>query len=62
MCWHRNFEGAWPDLSGRYDERFHRMWRFFLLSSAGSFRARKNQLWQLVLSPGGTPDACRSRR
>jgi cyclopropane-fatty-acyl-phospholipid synthase len=62
MCWHRNFEGAWPDLSGRYDERFHRMWRFFLLSSAGSFRARKNQLWQLVLSPGGTPDAYRSPR
>ncbi len=47
LCWHRNFEEAWPELKERYDERFHRMWRYFLLSSAGSFRARKNQLWQI---------------
>jgi cyclopropane-fatty-acyl-phospholipid synthase len=53
MHWHRNFESHWPDLQGAYDERFHRMWRYFLLSSAGSFRARKNQLWQIVLSPRG---------
>ena len=55
LCWHRNFEEHWPELSRRYDERFHRMWRYFLLSSAGGFRARKNQVWQMVLSPHGVP-------
>ena len=55
MCWYRDFEDAWLELKDRYDERFHRMWRYFLLSSAGSFRARKNQVWQIVLSPRGVP-------
>jgi len=55
MCWHRNFEDAWPALQSRYDERFHRMWRYFLLTSAGGFRARKTHVWQLVLSPTGVP-------
>jgi cyclopropane-fatty-acyl-phospholipid synthase len=36
-----------------YDERFYRMWRFFLLSSAGAFRARRNHLWQIVYSKSG---------
>ena len=55
MCWHRNFKEAWAVLKDRYDERFHRMWRFFLLSCAGSFRAHKNLLWQVMLSPRGVP-------
>jgi cyclopropane-fatty-acyl-phospholipid synthase len=53
--WHRNFARHWPELESRYGERFRRMWTYFLLSSAGGFRARKNQLWQLVLSPHGVP-------
>jgi len=56
MSWYRNFEKAWPILKERYGERFYRMWKYFLLSSAGSFRARWNQLWQIVLSPRGVPD------
>jgi cyclopropane-fatty-acyl-phospholipid synthase len=62
MHWHRNFEDHWVALSDRYDERFHRMWRFFLLSSAGGFRSRKTQLWQLVLSPHGVPGGYRAPR
>lgn len=62
MCWFRNFEAHWSSLADRYDERFHRMWRYFLLSSAGGFRARKNQVWQIVLSPGGVPGGYRSSR
>ncbi len=62
LAWHRNFERHWPQLHGTYDERFHRMWRYFLLSSAGSFRARKNQLWQVVLSPRGVPGGYRAPR
>ncbi|MDD2336717.1 MAG: cyclopropane fatty acyl phospholipid synthase [Geobacteraceae bacterium] len=47
--WHR-FEESWPDLSARYGERFYRMWRYYLLSCAGAFRARVNQVWQIVLT------------
>ena len=36
-----------------YDERFYRMWRYFLLGAAGSDRARRNQLWQIVYSKRG---------
>lgn len=53
MAWYHNFEQAWPTLSSKYDERFYRMWRFYLLTSAGAFRARFNQVWQLVLSKQG---------
>jgi cyclopropane-fatty-acyl-phospholipid synthase len=53
MAWHQRFEQAWPTLRERYGERFHRLWRYYLLSCAGAFRARDNQLWQLVLSPVG---------
>jgi cyclopropane-fatty-acyl-phospholipid synthase len=55
MAWHENFEKAWPELSKKYDERFYRMWRFYLLSSAGGFRARSDQLWQIVMTRQGTP-------
>jgi cyclopropane-fatty-acyl-phospholipid synthase len=53
MAWHARFEAAWPAMKDRYDERFYRMWRYYLLCCAGTFRARDNQLWQVVLSPGG---------
>ena len=49
MAWHANIEGAWDDLPN-YDERFRRTWRYYLLSSAGSFRVRELQLWQVVFS------------
>jgi cyclopropane-fatty-acyl-phospholipid synthase len=55
MAWHANFEAAWPELSRHYDQRFYRMWRFYLLSSAGGFRARSQQLWQIVLTRQGDP-------
>jgi cyclopropane-fatty-acyl-phospholipid synthase len=55
MAWHENFERAWPEISDRYGERFHRMWRYYLLTNAAAFRARRTQLWQLVFSPGGVP-------
>jgi cyclopropane-fatty-acyl-phospholipid synthase len=55
MAWHANFEAAWPELKGRYDERFYRMWRYYLLSSAGGFRSRRTQLWQIVMTRPGTP-------
>ena len=62
LHWCRNFERRWPELRDRYGERFRRMWRYFLLSSAGGFRARKNQVWQMVLSPNGVPGGYRAPR
>jgi cyclopropane-fatty-acyl-phospholipid synthase len=53
MAWFANFDRAWPQFKARYGERFYRMWKFYLLSCAGAFRARHTQLWQLVLSPRG---------
>ena len=55
MAWHRNFEEAWPDLRDKYSDIFYRMWRYYLLSCAGAFRARYTQLWQFVMTPVGTP-------
>ncbi|GAB3726050.1 cyclopropane fatty acyl phospholipid synthase [Luteimonas pelagia] len=54
-AWRDNIEAAWPRLPPRYDVRFRRMWRFYLAGSMATFRARRNQLWQLVLSPRGVP-------
>ena len=53
MAWHRRIEAAWGQLGDRYDTRFQRMWRFYLLACAGAFRSRNVQLWQVVLSKGG---------
>ena len=54
MAWYHNFEQSWNRIKNNYSERFYRMWKYFLLSSAGAFRARnKNQLWQIVLSKNG---------
>jgi cyclopropane-fatty-acyl-phospholipid synthase len=55
LAWHERFERRWPEIAGKYGERFRRMWRFWLLGSAAAFRARSNQLWQVVLSPNGVP-------
>ncbi len=62
MAWHANFERAWPKLSGKYPERFRRMWRYYLLSCAGYFRSRQGQLWQLVLARRGRRGAYRAFR
>ncbi|MDD5184112.1 MAG: cyclopropane fatty acyl phospholipid synthase [Paludibacter sp.] len=53
MAWFANFERNWDQIKLNYDERFYRMWKYYLLSSAGSFRARNVQLWQIVFSKKG---------
>ena len=55
MFWFNNFNDNWYKLKESYDDRFYRMWKYYLLSCAGSFRARKYQLWQVVFSPNGVP-------
>ena len=62
MAWHRNFTQNWERIGERYDERFSRMWTYFLLSCAGSFRARWNHVWQIVFSKSGSTHAYASIR
>ncbi|MBI4211332.1 MAG: cyclopropane fatty acyl phospholipid synthase, partial [Deltaproteobacteria bacterium] len=42
MSWHKNFCRNWNGLKSKYDERFFRMWNYYLLASAAAFRTRKN--------------------
>jgi cyclopropane-fatty-acyl-phospholipid synthase len=58
MAWHSNFEAAWSRFADALGERFHRRWRYYLLSCAGAFRARDLQLWQWTLSKQGIHGGC----
>ena len=51
--WFNNFAQNWGALKDRYDNRFYRMWKYYLLSSAGSFRARCLHVWQIIMSKKG---------
>ena len=63
MAWAANFERCWnDDLNGVYDERFYRMWRYYLYACAGSFRTRQIQLWQILYSPHGVKGGYRAPR
>ena len=44
--WHKNI-GDWSGLES-YDERFRRMWDFYLLGCAANFQIRNTVLWQIV--------------
>jgi len=50
MSWFNNFNKAWPSLKSRYDARFYRMWKYYLLFCVGLFRSNYGNLWQLVLA------------
>jgi cyclopropane-fatty-acyl-phospholipid synthase len=54
-AWERNFSGSWEKFREKHGERFRRMWRYYLLSCAGAFRARVIELYQFVLARGGVP-------
>lgn len=52
--WFKNFDENYHLLDHtKYDKTFYRMWKYYLLSFAGVFRAREIQLWQIVLSKNG---------
>lgn len=50
MAWQENFKHSWNSLKTQYDETFYRMWNFYLAISAASFRSRRLNLWQLVVT------------
>ncbi len=62
IAWYQNFERHWPRFAEQYGERFRRMWTFYLLICAAGFKARGNQLWQMVWSPRGMLEGYESVR
>jgi cyclopropane-fatty-acyl-phospholipid synthase len=49
MAWDANFDAHWPSLTKHgYDERFRRMWHFYLTSLAGVFRAKHLRCFQIL--------------
>jgi cyclopropane-fatty-acyl-phospholipid synthase len=62
MAWFENFHKNWNTIKQDYDERFYRMWKYYLLSCAGGFRSRQLQLYQFVFSPKGVPGGYKSVR
>lgn len=62
LAWHANVEGHREELLERFGERLLRMWRYYLLACAGAFRARYNNVWQIVLSPHGVAGGYRAPR
>jgi cyclopropane-fatty-acyl-phospholipid synthase len=62
MSWWDNFQSGWSSLQDKYSQHFYRMWKYYLLSCAGFFRAKQGQLWQIVLSKPESNRAYRSVR
>ncbi len=62
LAWNANVERHREELETHYGARFLRMWRFYLMSCAGAFRARYNSVWQIVLSPRGVAGGYRAPR
>lgn len=61
-AWYENFEAKWPKQRDAEQERFYRMWKYYLLCCAGAFRARILQVWQFVFSTAGVPEGYRTAR
>ncbi|MGV9007071.1 MAG: class I SAM-dependent methyltransferase [Brevundimonas sp.] len=50
--WDRRFQAAWPDIRrmGGFDERFRRLWRFYLGYCEAGFRSGRTDVIQLALT------------
>jgi cyclopropane-fatty-acyl-phospholipid synthase len=49
-AWFEQFDRNWQ---GSKEDRFYRMWKYWILAVGGGFKVRTRQMWQLVLSKGG---------
>ena len=50
--WSRRFDSAWPAIAagGRFDDRFRRLWRFYLAYCEAGFRSGRTDVVQIGLS------------
>lgn len=70
LAWHKNFNDNWDTLkkfrnedgSLKYDDRFFRMWNYYLMGATGLARSQKAALWQIVFSRGDIPGGYRAIR
>jgi cyclopropane-fatty-acyl-phospholipid synthase len=62
LAWYQNFEKNWDKIKSQYPDPFFKMWKYYLLGSAGAFRARDIQLWQVVLTKNGAAGGYESVR
>jgi cyclopropane-fatty-acyl-phospholipid synthase len=62
VAWYHNFDKHWSMFKEQYTDQFYLMWKYYLLSLAGAFRARRTQLWQIVMSKDGLPGGYESIR
>ena len=46
--WHKNFTKHWPRIQKNYDERFYRLWEFYLLCCPATALANTQRLWQVI--------------
>ncbi|MEK7390766.1 MAG: cyclopropane fatty acyl phospholipid synthase [Patescibacteria group bacterium] len=63
MAWFKNFDQNWPKLEQRYGKKFYRMWKYYLLSFCGAWRAHgQYNLWQIVFTKPGKAERYQSIR
>ncbi|HEX8974437.1 MAG TPA: class I SAM-dependent methyltransferase, partial [Patescibacteria group bacterium] len=48
--WFKNFDKNWESLKQNYDERFYRLWKYYLLCCPGTALAKTHHLWQIVFA------------
>ena len=60
--WAKRYEEQIPKVQEMYDERFVRMWRLYLQSSAASFRYGGLNIHQLLFSKGLNNDLALTRQ
>lgn len=62
LAWYDNYSKNKDKLADKPSVSFDRMWKYYLLSCAGCFRARDIQLWQVVFSKNGVSEGYNSTR
>jgi cyclopropane-fatty-acyl-phospholipid synthase len=65
LSWRDNFKQNYQPLplqTSISQDRFARMWEYYLASFASAFKVRRLQLWQIVLSKGYPASTYRSIR
>ena len=64
MAWYANFVKNWPSIVNKFEDadRVFRILTYYMMFCAGCFRARKTQVWQVVLSKQGFPGGYSSVR
>ena len=53
--WHQDFNARWDDVALLgFDDRFRRMWNFYLMSSRAAFEVEDLHLWHLFMTRYGS--------